>query len=910
MKNKIYLLLLTIIATIGSALGQTVTVDGVIYQKNGVTANINGKVDADIIAQGGVVTIQKEVFFAGDLEPTPVTGSRLGVFRNMTVVTEVRILANFTSMEAYLFYGCLNLEKIIIEEGAGGVIGQHAFNFCPNLTTVVLPEGVTKLLYQSFGSTSSAIAETLSIPSTVELIEQAAFGGNMIKAFDVDNDNEHYKTIDGVIFSKDGKTLVAYPAGRESSSYTIPSGVETIGDGAFQFSTLLSEVIIPEGVTNIAPAAFHSVRLTAIELPKSLISLGDQAFRLSALTEITIPENVTNIGNGAFSNSANLKEVVFEGESDLESIGNNAFQNTDLESIAIPGGVERIGDGAFKGNENLSEIIFGGDTPPVIGDGAFEGISEGVVIAVPEGSEDDYAVIADELSILPEDILTKVDVVISLNLGDGVILLDGSTSLTTFPHIVTDREYVILPADREKHEVVGVSINSTFEEVTRSSDGEFRVKFTSDLCSVEVTVAAKKIVTFIDGGNTADVQYVKNGERAVAPSIPSNAGYTFNGWITGSALWNFATAVTADLTLTSSWTATPTNTVTINSLAGVSVSRSGGTVETGSTFSFSVTADGTVTAYSNNSLLTPVSDNFYSFVVSSDVVITFSLTAGSGTTTPGEGDNNGGSGSTEEDSKVVVDGSDPVIPGDFPSGGEIILTPPLVEPGTTPSVTINGEEVIGTWEEDENGNPIYVIPFDGLDDGEHVLVVDGEEFEFTVKDGEGEGDNNGGNGSDDDGKVVIDGSDPVIPGDFPSGGEIILTPPLVEPGTTPSVTINGEEVIGTWEEDENGNPIYVIPFDGLEDGEHVLVVNDSEFEFTTSKNVGATSNDVLSSSAKVTASYGAITIDTPKTATVYVVSLSGSVVYNAKVTGTVTVNVPAGIYVVAVDGTTTKVVIR
>jgi hypothetical protein len=97
--------------------------------------------------------------------------------------------------------------------------------------------------------------------------------------------------------------------------------------------------------------------------------------------------------------------------------------------------------------------------------------------------------------------------------------------------------------------------------------------------------------------------------------------------------------------------------------------------------------------------------------------------------------------------------------------------------------------------------------------------------------------------------------------------------------------------------------------DGLEDGKHTIIINDKEFEFTVDKNARPTSNDVLST-ATVTAGYGSIIIDTPTSATVSVVSFSGSVVYNAKVTGTVTVNVPSGIYVVVVDRTVTKVVVR
>ena len=188
--------------------------------------------------------------------------------------------------------------------------------------------------------------------------------------------------------------------------------------------------------------------------------------------------------------------------------------------------------------------------------------------------------------------------------------------------------------------------------------------------------------------------------------------------------------------------------------------------------------------------------------------------------------------------------------------------------------------------------------------GKHILVVGGEEYEFTT--GSGSGATGGG-------KVIVDGSTPEIPGNFPSDGGIVVYPPAVDPSNPGTITIDGKEVDYTVIKDKDGNPIAVeINYEGLADGKHTLVIGGKEYTFTTSKNGGATSNanTVLTTDATVTASYGTITIDTPKQSTVYVVSLSGSVVYNAKVVGIATVNVQAGLYIVVVDGTTTKVVVR
>jgi len=248
---------------------------------------------------------------------------------------------------------------------------------------------------------------------------------------------------------------------------------------------------------------------------------------------------------------------------------------------------------------------------------------------------------------------------------------------------------------------------------------------------------------------------------------------------------------------------------------------------------------------------------------------------------------------------------------DFPTSGEIVITFNGDADTDVPGkVIIDGKEVPGTWGTDSEGNPTYTIEYDVEGDGEHTIVIegfggDGETHKFVTGGGNGNNDNTGG------GKVVIDDTTPSdIPGDFPGGGEIIIYPPVVTYPETPEVIIDGEKVVpgGSWGEDENGDPVFIVEYDGLEDGPHTIEVNGKEYTFTV-KNGGATSNDALSV-AKITASYGTVTIDTPKQSTVYVVSLSGSVVYNANVVGTVTVNVPAGIYIVAIDGKTTKVVVR
>ena len=152
--------------------------------------------------------------------------------------------------------------------------------------------------------------------------------------------------------------------------------------------------------------------------------------------------------------------------------------------------------------------------------------------------------------------------------------------------------------------------------------------------------------------------------------------------------------------------------------------------------------------------------------------------------------------------------------------------------------------------------------------------------------------------------------------DYPTSGEIVITfdGDVDVDKDSGKVTVDSKEVNGTWGVDNYGNSTYTFNYYVDGDGEHTIVIegfggNGEKYTFITGGGNGATSNDILSAT-KISASVGAITIDTQKAAVVQVVSFTGHVVYNAEVIGTTTVNVPVGIYAVVVDGTTTKVVVR
>ncbi|MDR1231220.1 MAG: leucine-rich repeat domain-containing protein [Spirochaetaceae bacterium] len=189
-------------------------------------------------------------------------------------LASVRIPASVTSIGSSAFYACYSLKSAMLPEGVA-TIGDQAFAFCTSLQSIMLPESVTSIGEETFIGCSGL--ESITIPAA----------------------NQQYKEIDGVLFTKDGTTLLVCPAGNERTDYTIPEGVTAIGPSAFYYCSKLTTVNIPEGVTGIDRSAFIGCsKLAPVTLPASVTSVGSGAF--SGLKPEDNPDIVLRFGYAPF----------------------------------------------------------------------------------------------------------------------------------------------------------------------------------------------------------------------------------------------------------------------------------------------------------------------------------------------------------------------------------------------------------------------------------------------------------------------------------------------------------------------------------------------------------------------------------------------------------------------------------
>ena len=172
----------------------------------------------------------------------------------------------------YFISGSESLTSLVLPKGLKTVQG---FRDCPNLIWLELPEGLERIGANAFCGCESITS--IRIPASVKKMSGSCFAGCNIAAYEVDDDNPHYVAIDGVIYTKDLKTLVAFPSAYPGRHFKVPEGIEVIGYGAFMYSDI-DYVDLPEGLTTINKKAFYYSKILCIDLPSSVKKVKKKAF--------------------------------------------------------------------------------------------------------------------------------------------------------------------------------------------------------------------------------------------------------------------------------------------------------------------------------------------------------------------------------------------------------------------------------------------------------------------------------------------------------------------------------------------------------------------------------------------------------------------------------------------------------
>ena len=312
--------------------------------------------------------------------PNSVTNIGENAFQYCSGLTSITLPNSLTSIGNYAFQYCSGLTNITLPNSLTN-IGDYAFAFCSGLTSITLPNSLTSIGERAFYSCTRL--KSITLPNSLTSIGGSAFykcenlktvinlsnlslkkgtisnGYVAYYADKVINADEQigdffFKTTDNIHYLIDyvgTKTEIELPKNYKGEKYEI-------GNKLFYNCTNITNVTIPNSVTNIGASAFYNCSgLTSIALPNSLKSIGASAFyNCSGLTSIALPNSVTSIEYDTFYGCSGLTTIILP--KSLKSIGSLAFYNcSGLTSISLPNSLTSIGEEAFYGCEDLKKVI-------------------------------------------------------------------------------------------------------------------------------------------------------------------------------------------------------------------------------------------------------------------------------------------------------------------------------------------------------------------------------------------------------------------------------------------------------------------------------------------------------------------------------------------------------------------------
>ena len=453
-------------------------------------------------------------------------------------VKKISLMDNFKPMGNQLealfpFYYFSQLEEIIVSDNNQYYTSLDGVLFNKDKTILYcypmqktgdyyeIPESVTVIGYSDEAMSPFEYVcylNTVNIPKSTLIVFSHSFvnmqigDGNSITNFIVDEENPNYKSIDGVLFSKDSKELIAYPSNKRNANYIIPTNVEKIGVAAFSLTRNLRNVTIPEGVDSIDRRAFYGMWNYdgKITIPASVKEIGIDAF--GWLGSHVTPANVIDFKNGTALKEFPVAAFSYCGEVTINIPCN---LNWDLEDV----------DDKFTFNQthSFTEYVYNNDAKVGV-DGTETAVCDYGCDATDTRTKAGTALSGGGSSggggYIPPIIVQKP----TISTGDGYTVSTGSDGTTAAIDVQDGYKLVdVAVNDVSKGEVTTLTGLKTGDKV------EVKVVKKEELSEAEKVQAELSTVTADNFKARSKQVKLKNGKKAVKITWSNTSGVKLDG---------------------------------------------------------------------------------------------------------------------------------------------------------------------------------------------------------------------------------------------------------------------------------------------------------------------------------------------------------------------------------------------
>lgn len=357
---------------------------------------------------------------------TSVSYEAFALCKNLNSVT---IPSTVKTIGIRSFYGT-KISKITVPSKTK-TIGQGAFGSCKSLKTIVMP-GDFKLKLEEdtddklwYVTSDQSAVDTITFNTKLKLANVSYLSANNLV---VAKNDPSYQSIEGVIYTKDGKGIVRVPQKRTelkikegctefNMQSVLYNSTDSEGD-EFNNCSKLKKIVIPSSVKSINKVKYKTDQADACDMHVDTIEIAPKDFDANSLyalgsslgknitieslmkllpdqitykdhmyitkdhgllkydgkdANVEIPEEITWIAPEAFYRNETLKNVKLP--SKITTIEENTFYGcSELEAVVIPDQVTMIGKSAFDECTVLKSVTFG-KSLKVIKDHAFASVN-------------------------------------------------------------------------------------------------------------------------------------------------------------------------------------------------------------------------------------------------------------------------------------------------------------------------------------------------------------------------------------------------------------------------------------------------------------------------------------------------------------------------------------------------------